>query len=377
MRSLHVVTMLAVTLTLSAPLEVAAAPQAAKPAPPPTAPAAKPSPAPVAPAASTTAPAKKRTAALLPLAAVGIDEGARAKIQADLRTALGARGVKLQSPEATAAHIAASRLSCLESDTGCLVKLGFIATADDMIAGRLEPAPGGHKIVLHLVDVEGARQVKRVEDLLAADPAGRAADLERITGELLGAEPIGGDIRISCDKPGAVVLIDGVKVGLTPLSAPVKGLVRGRHTIEVRLAGHKSFQGHADVENGQTVEINVVMISMIDEDEVVVATGPLETTEVREVGPAPAPEGVNLVPMVLLVGGAGALIVGIVGLVVGTGGLGYALYLNEAVRTDPVGEVALAQQQDFSAYAGFAGLGVMVVGVLAGGALIATSFLVE
>jgi len=367
---------LAFFLCASLALPVAAAPQA-------TAPTAKPAPstAPSTPAksqaGSPTAPVKKKTTAILPLAAVGIDDGTRLLIQNELRSAMGARGAKLQEATATQAHITASRLSCVESDTGCLVKLGFIATVEEIVAGRIEPAPGGHKIVLHLVDVEGARQVKRVEDLLAADAAGRTADIARVTGELLGADPVGGDIRITCDKPNAVVLIDGVKVGLTPLAAPVKGLVRGRHTIEVRLAGHKSFQGFADVENGKTADVKVEMISMLEEDVVVVQTGPLETTEVREGGPAAKPDDVNLIPMVLLVAGTGSLIVGVIGFVLGVGGLGYAAVLDQAIKQAPVQSNALAVQQTGAFYVGVGGLVATGVGVLLGGALLASSFFVE
>jgi hypothetical protein len=365
---------IAFVLCASLSLPAIAAPQAT-PAPPKTAaPAASSS----APAAPSSAPVKKKTTAVLPLAAVGLDDGTRSLIQTELRVALTKRGAKLQDATATQAHVTASRLSCVESDTGCLVKLGFIATVEEIVAGRIEPAPGGHKIVLHLVDVEGARQVKRVEDLLAADPAGRTTDIARVVGELLGADPVGGDIRITCDKPNAVVLIDGVKVGLTPLAAPVKGLVRGRHTIEVRLAGHKSFQGFADVENGKTADITVVMPSMVDEDEeVVISTGPLETTEVREGGAPEQPDDVSLIPMVLLVAGTGSVIVGVVGLVLGVGGLGYAMYLDQAIQQAPVQSNALAVQQSGAFYVGVGGLVATAVGVLLGGALLASSFFVE
>ena len=69
--------------------------------------------------------------------------------------------------------------------------------------------------------------------------------------------PTDGMLHITADKPGAEVSIDGAVVGKAPL---LQKLPAGDHWIQVKLAGHMTFEQKLQLDAGKSLEISAKLV---------------------------------------------------------------------------------------------------------------------
>jgi hypothetical protein len=98
-----------------------------------------------------------------------------------------------------------------------------------------------------------------------------------------------GTVTITVRPPDAQVFIDGERWLSPEATGPLAiRLVPGRHTVEIRSAGHLPFSAEVDVRRGQSTPLNVVLPEGEPEPAVV--------SPIREVSRAPEEDGFVVAP---------------------------------------------------------------------------------
>jgi hypothetical protein len=129
------------------------------------------------------------------------------------------------------------------ADALALAKVGYLEARTNLVEWtKLAPdAPVHAEILIAIDDIDS--KLKRVNELLAPKKAGGPAEV-RV-----------GRIVVTANMDGASVLLDGVKVGRTPLSLDAVEI--GTHTVAVAKLGTSPFTTSVVVEADRTVELSV------------------------------------------------------------------------------------------------------------------------
>lgn len=192
---------------------------------------------------------------LLPLAGDGVDaevvDRVDSKVRDEMRRLPNVKLARL--PEQGPAM-------CAGDDVPCLVRLGEAAGVAKLAVGMLSPRDDGYLLELRVIDVLRGAPARETTEVLAADATTHPARVREAATRLFAPELYVGRLLLSVSKPGARVLVDGALVGSSPLEHPVKGLVPGRHALEVRLPGHKVVSRFVEVAFGEVTTERVVLV---------------------------------------------------------------------------------------------------------------------
>jgi hypothetical protein len=179
-------------------------------------------------------------------------------------------------------------ISCDRRTPSCISELGALLGVESVVTGRMAASASGTTLSLTVVDVNARMAVREVEVSL---PLGLERQAVEAAVFRLFQDPMTrlGGLVIEAD-PDVEIFVDGVSVGIAPLSEPVTGVSVGQHTVEARKNGNPVKAATIRVGPGQ-----VHQVSLVDDD-----------TISRDV--------VRTAGRTLLYGGGAALGVGIVGL---------------------------------------------------------------
>jgi hypothetical protein len=122
----------------------------------------------------------------------------------------------------------------------CLAGLGKQAGARIVLSGEVGLREGQLKVRLVRIEVASAAQVGEAIVLVTGELA--APQLEELRVGMFEPARYLGSLELTCDTDGAEVLVDGERVGLTPLVGPLARLPAGMRRVEVRLDGHQPFE---------------------------------------------------------------------------------------------------------------------------------------
>lgn len=204
--------------------------------------------------------------AVLPLGGTDVALSDLGTLNQALRDALAATDqFRLQEQATTNELVAASQslgVDCASAAEACADRLGALAGAsyavvgqvvflppaeerDDEDAGDGKGAPVsilGGKLGVHLamMPVGGGDELappRRVRGLIPSDPAALADNLTPLLSALLDRERDLGDVQLNIKPPGALVAVDGLPLGASPVSSP-GGLLPGQHVVKATLEGH-------------------------------------------------------------------------------------------------------------------------------------------
>jgi hypothetical protein len=128
---------------------------------------------------------------------------------------------------------------------GCLAGLGEAAGVPWVITGTLSIVHGHSRLELLLLDRNKKVVVSRALMALTGLPS--AEQLAALDLAMFEPEKFVGGIDLTCSVPGAEVLLDGKKVGVTPLIGPLSNLPAGIRNLEVRKDGHQPFSREVDI----------------------------------------------------------------------------------------------------------------------------------
>ena len=177
------------------------------------------------------------TAGLAPLVWEGDPHpGAEAELRSTFRSAMSGDGIRWIEPEPLREAIAA-RDGCNSPE--CLAQAGKAASTDYVVVGSVSFRDRVYQIAVEIVDVETGTvaaqtsefceicSVKEAAELTAEQVAAVRPTLEA----LMRGEPT---LEVSSAPPGAIVLVDGKRVGVTPLTLDVDP---GRHVVRLEMDG--------------------------------------------------------------------------------------------------------------------------------------------
>jgi hypothetical protein len=135
----------------------------------------------------------------------------------------------------------------------CISGLGELAGIPWVIAGEVHLTGG--RVVTELVLVDTAK--KAVVSRAAVESGGppQHAHMEELSVAMFEPEQYRGSLELSCAVEGAEVILDGEKVGSTPLGEPLARITAGKHKLEVKKLGHQSFSREIRINMGETKRV--------------------------------------------------------------------------------------------------------------------------
>jgi len=150
-------------------------------------------------------------------------------------------------------------------DESCLAEIGGALGAKQVISGSLGLVGSSYVLQLELVDTAHAKVLDR-ESKTVTDQADLVLAARDLTHRLLTGKALDttGKLKLAIEPTGARVLVDGTKVGVTPLAAPIT-LGEGTHKVLVEADGYVSYEATVEAVPGQTIfnEIELVSIAPI------------------------------------------------------------------------------------------------------------------
>lgn len=240
------------------------------------------------------------TIAVLPLRVENLQQNEVQRLTAQLRARASTRGgYDVQSEQLTTELLEASQslgLDCDVNAVGCGTKIGKIADVDLILLGRAAGLEEGVGLDLRVIDVRQGAEVRRATALVPRDIEQQAEAITAYAEVLFGTSPLL-TLAIEADPAEAEVFVDGVLQGVSPLTAPVGGLVPGRHVVVVQ---KKGFFPHRETVQVLTPAVTRATL-IVDPDALVVAPG---------AGPSAAPWILTAAGGVVLAGGTVAAVAG-------------------------------------------------------------------
>ncbi len=233
------------------------------------------------PAAAAAAP----RLLVLPVVAEGVDAARSADVQAGLEAAVGGLpGLeRVPTPGPT---------FCASSDEPCIAEAGRKAGATQVLYTAARPVGEALSVLLLLVPSGGGTSKKHLEAVgqgVAVAPVVRAG-----TTRLLAPERYVGALLVEA-ADGSELWLDGARVGVAPLSAPIGGITPGQHVLRVVRPGGAEARGYVEVRFDAVTRIRVEPRS----DELAMAGfegAGASAPAVAAIGPGPGPTGPAVAP---------------------------------------------------------------------------------
>ncbi|HSA24435.1 MAG TPA: PEGA domain-containing protein, partial [Myxococcota bacterium] len=139
----------------------------------------------------------------------------------------------------------------------CLAGLGKQAGARIVLSGEVGLREG--QLRVRLVRIEVASEAQDGEAIVLTSGELTAPQLEELRVGMFEPARYLGSLELACDTDGAEVLVDGERVGLTPLVGPLARLPAGLRKVEVRLDGHQPFEREVWVPFNRLARVVVVL----------------------------------------------------------------------------------------------------------------------
>jgi hypothetical protein len=212
------------------------------------------------------------TVALAPLAALAGGAPARtaSRLEAAIAAELTAAGSQVIAPATITAKVKAARqpaLRACEGDDGCLADLGALVGAGAVVAGEVGGLGDVEVVYLELVDVAARAEVRRTQ----APLGGGASELRAAVIRLVDPGRDVGTLTIESAIDGAVVFVDGRRIGKTPL--PPMTLPVGAHALRVTHPDARDFVRFVDIDFERTTTIAAELQRFAALDTAIAATG--------------------------------------------------------------------------------------------------------
>jgi len=149
-------------------------------------------------------------------------------------------------------------------DDPCLTAVGRDAEAAYLFVLRVERAASAHSASVMLVDVDAGSIVGSAALELPGDPAGFVDAMREPMGPLLAAiPPIGpttGTVILVVDQDGAAVMLDGERVGTSPM--PAGQIEAGDHALRVTFEGYEVVERTLTVERGGEHRLEITLVPL-------------------------------------------------------------------------------------------------------------------
>jgi len=192
--------------------------------------------------------------ALLPIVGSGLGADELARIQKVVQAAVDERYTTRAIPgDAVRSRLDAGSTKGLHCDRGeidCIVQLGIVARADQVILATLGPKGAAVELAVRLVDVGNGEQLA-----YAAGPVGGEPTIAEVSALLAALDDLPArTTRVELTGPeGALVVVDGNNLGALPYPA-LTDLAPGKHTVSI--IGTLRHDATIDVRRGETLIVD-------------------------------------------------------------------------------------------------------------------------
>lgn len=261
----------------------------------------------------------QRRVVVLPLGSLGVDEDVASSLLGFLR----AEVAKLPGISLVDLNRAGRTLTGAEcrGEERCLAAAGGRLGADEVVTGTVAGVGEAYSIDLKRILVRGAREDSRITEVISGE---REVLIDGVRGaayKLLVPSQYAGTILVEVAEAGAEVFVDGRPVGKTPLKAPIPNLLPGKHALKIVKAGFADFDKWVDV---RFARVSVVKVDLRNSAITGVMFEQEANVKVAEGGEVPT--HVPPPPPSFFTGQrVGALVLGVFGLGLAGGGVGFAL----------------------------------------------------
>ena len=216
------------------------APLAAQPAPAPA-----PVPAPGDVAEVTPEAALTQRIAVWRIDALGLDVELVARLDTLFRMELdrlAARPLPTRRELDKAIGGDAGLAACTGEDR-CLAAIGKKLGVEVIVSGTVAAMGDSYILNIKAVDVAAGTQLRRIAtEPLRGSPDELIEAIRVAAYRLLAPDQLHGSMVVLSDLIGAAVLVDGKRVGMTPLPGPIDKLALGEHTLRVEAKGYEPFE---------------------------------------------------------------------------------------------------------------------------------------
>ncbi len=136
---------------------------------------------------------------------------------------------------------------------GCLSGLGRAVNVGFVIAGEVSFQAERTTLRMVLVDAKNGVAASEARAVFEGSPS--MEQLEDLAVAMFAPERYRGSIDLECSVVGAEVLLDGKRMGVTPLVGPLADLPAGEHRLQVRKPGHLSYQARVRIGVGRSARV--------------------------------------------------------------------------------------------------------------------------
>lgn len=159
---------------------------------------------------------------------------------------------------------AAPALGSCTGDDRCLSAIGKKLGVEVIVAGTVAAMGDSYILNIKAVDVAGAKQIRRIAtDPLRGSPDELIDAIRVAAYRLLAPDQLHGSIVVLSDLIGAEVLVDGQRIGMTPLPGPIARLSLGDHTLRVEAHGYQPFEDKVAVRFQKASRVTVRLASAL------------------------------------------------------------------------------------------------------------------
>ena len=255
-----------VVAATAAALLLATGPAGARPAPPPPAPAPAPMPAPTTDAALGDAEAAlTQKIAVWRIDALGIDAEIVGRLDTLFRMELDRLAARpLPGRRDLDKAIAGDPgLAACTGEDRCLAAIGKRLGVEVIVAGTVAAMGDSYILNIKAIDVAAGTQLRRIATEPLRGSPDELIDAIRVAAyRLLAPDQLHGSIVVLSDLIGAAVLVDGQRIGMTPLPAPIARLALGDHVLRVEARGYEPFQDTIAVRFQKASRVTVRLASV-------------------------------------------------------------------------------------------------------------------
>lgn len=213
--------------------------------------------------------------AVLELEALGMDREPVARLETLFRMELERlAGQPLPTRRQIQRAIQSSRKlrRCAGADD-CLADIGKKLEVDLVVTGTVAALGDSYVLNIKAVDVATGKQLpKRIETRPLRGSPDELIEAVRVAAyELLAPGELLGSLMVLSDLVGAEVSLDGARVGVTPLSGPLRKLRLGEHVIKVTADDYLPFEEKVRIRFQKTTR---VIVRLAKEDAPISPVGP-------------------------------------------------------------------------------------------------------
>lgn len=144
-----------------------------------------------------------------------------------------------------------------ELDVACLGDAAFDRGVDLLAAGTVHGTRDGFRYELVIVEPRGKAALRTVEEMARDGALERG--LERTLRRAFAPEALAGTLMVTGRPDGALILVDGERLGKLPLEAPLGPFVEGEHALAVRARGYEPLKRPVDIVYDEVTEEQAVL----------------------------------------------------------------------------------------------------------------------